>query len=104
MRYHGPISPASTCIFVLSDAPCEWQSIVQGLIVSLGGLTESVKKASTAALLDWCKAIKASGTLVALVRLSKTTLKLFEVRFHRAALSVRHSCVGCSRIFAVMTA
>lgn len=59
---------------------------MSGLVTAVGGLTESVVKSSTAAVLGWGKSVKNLKMVGVLVRFSRTLLSLFEVRAFNALL------------------
>lgn len=57
------------------------QAVVAGLIISAGGLTESVVKAANSAVAQWARVVRQLKAYAPLVRLSRTLLGLFDVRF-----------------------
>jgi len=56
-----------------------FQDIISGIVVSVGGLTESVTKHSTAALLDWVRGVKMIKATARIVKLGNAFLSLFHL-------------------------
>lgn len=63
-------------------------------MTAVGGLTESVVKSSTAALLGWGKSIKNLKMVGVLVRFSRTLLSLFEVRNFNDGCLLQSICMA----------
>lgn len=62
------------------DSEVYYQSIISGMVIAVGGLTETVVKASNAALLKYCQEKKASGGngYTILNRISSALVTLFQ--------------------------
>jgi hypothetical protein len=62
------------------DSEVYYQSIISGMVIAVGGLTETVVKASNAALLKYCQEKKASGSngYTILNRISTALVTLFQ--------------------------
>lgn len=60
------------------NCPCYFQSIIAGLIVSIGGLTETVVKASTSSLLQFCHNKKSIKDHTILSNFANCLINIFE--------------------------
>jgi hypothetical protein len=60
------------------NCPCYFQSIIAGLIVSIGGLTETVVKASTSSLLQFCHNKKSIKNHTILSNFANCLINIFE--------------------------
>jgi len=73
-------NPAVTFPMVMKAACIDelFEYIISGLVISVGGLTESVTKAATSAMLDWTRASKGpGGSNACAAKLSEALLALF---------------------------